>query len=65
MKMYEGRKPVVCVCDPELIRLILVKDSENFRDRRAIDLGDEQVNEMMDFLPCINNYFDIHEKSII
>lgn len=51
LQFYEGRKPVVCVCDPELIRLILVKESDYFRDRRAVDLGDPQVNEMMDFLP--------------
>lgn len=52
------------MCDPDLIRLILVKDSESFRDRRAIDLGDEQVNEMMDFLPCMNKYIDFQEKSM-
>ncbi|ODM99103.1 Cytochrome P450 3A56 [Orchesella cincta] len=49
--VYEGRKPVVFICDPDLLRLIMVKDVEYFKDRRAIDLGDEQVNEMMDFLP--------------
>ncbi len=39
------------VCDPELIRLILVKDFEHFYDRREIDLGSPLFNEILDYLP--------------
>ncbi|CAG7728212.1 unnamed protein product [Allacma fusca] len=49
--VYEGRTPHIHVCDPELIRLIFVKDSDHFRNRREVELGDPIVNEMLDFLP--------------
>lgn len=51
LQVYEGRSPTIYVCDPELIRLIFVKDFDHFQDRRQIDLGDPLVNDFLDFLP--------------
>ncbi|CAG7731625.1 unnamed protein product, partial [Allacma fusca] len=48
--VYEGRQPVLYVCDPELIKRITVDDFGYFKDRRQIDFGDEYFNEIFDFL---------------
>lgn len=52
LKLYEGRYPHIHVCDPELIRMIFVKDVDHFKDRRLVELGHPIMNEMLDFLPC-------------
>lgn len=49
--VYEGSDPQVHISDPELIRLILVKDFDYFHDRRDMDFGSEVFNEILDYLP--------------
>lgn len=46
-----GRQPQVYIADPELIRLVFVKDFVYFGDRQDMDLGTDMVNEIMDFQP--------------
>ncbi|ODM91536.1 Cytochrome P450 3A4 [Orchesella cincta] len=48
---YMGRIPEVYVADPELIRLIFVKDFVHFGDRKDPDFGSEVLNELLDYLP--------------
>ncbi|CAL8116993.1 unnamed protein product [Orchesella dallaii] len=48
---YIGRKPEVYVADPELIRLIFVKDFVHFADRKEPDFGSDVLNEILDYLP--------------
>ncbi|CAG7728211.1 unnamed protein product [Allacma fusca] len=49
--LYEGRIPHIHICDPELIRLIFVKDFDHFRNRREVSLGHPILDEVLDFLP--------------
>ena len=49
--MYEGREPVIYVCDPDILRLIMVKDIDFFDAKVALDFGDRFLNEMPDYLP--------------
>lgn len=51
MQVYEGRSPQILIADPELVKLILVRDYEHFRSRSAIDLGHAISNEILDYLP--------------
>ncbi|CAG7733988.1 unnamed protein product, partial [Allacma fusca] len=48
--VYEGRNPILYVCDPELIQNITIKNFDHFKDRRAMDFGDKYFNEIFDFL---------------
>ncbi|CAL8116989.1 unnamed protein product [Orchesella dallaii] len=48
---YVGRYPQVYVADPELIRLIFVKDFAHFADRKDADFGSDVLNEILDYLP--------------
>ncbi|ODM96046.1 Lithocholate 6-beta-hydroxylase [Orchesella cincta] len=48
---YVGRIPEVYIADPELIRLIFVKDFVHFGDRKEADFGSEVLNEILDYLP--------------
>ncbi len=50
-QVYEGRQPQVFVCDPDLVRLICVKDAAYFDSKRLLDFGDPVLNEMPDFQP--------------
>lgn len=54
-----GRSPQVYIADPEIIRLVFVKDFVHFGDRQEIDLGSPVLNEILDFLPgnlhCVSN----------
>ena len=47
--LYEGAKPSLMICDPELIRKVLVKDFDHFCDRRSFPTKgeDEWLNEML------------------
>ncbi|CAL8110954.1 unnamed protein product [Orchesella dallaii] len=49
--VYEGRDPQLFICDPELIRLVTVKDSQYFDAKRQLEFNDSMLNEMPDFLP--------------
>ncbi|CAG7716699.1 unnamed protein product [Allacma fusca] len=49
--VYEGRAPQVFIADAEIARQILIKDFEDFRNRRLLDFGHELINEMLDVLP--------------
>ncbi|ODM98968.1 Cytochrome P450 3A56 [Orchesella cincta] len=49
--LYSGREPQVYICDPELLRLIMVKDSSYFDGKSRLDFGDAFLNEMPDYLP--------------
>ncbi|CAL8102557.1 unnamed protein product [Orchesella dallaii] len=48
---YVGRTPQVYVTDPELLRLIFVKDFIHFADRKEADFGSTLLNESFDYLP--------------
>ncbi|CAL8110949.1 unnamed protein product [Orchesella dallaii] len=48
--MYSGREPQIFICDPELLRLIMVKDSSYFDGKSPLDFGDPLLNEMPDYL---------------
>ncbi|ODM88825.1 Cytochrome P450 3A21 [Orchesella cincta] len=48
---YEGRFPHIYVADPELVRLICIKDFDHFHNKRIMDFGHKYINEMMDILP--------------
>lgn len=50
-QVYEGRDPQIFACDPELIRLITVKDAQYFDAKRLLEFNDPMLNEMPDFLP--------------
>ncbi|XP_035708420.1 cytochrome P450 3A24-like [Folsomia candida] len=49
--MYEGRAPHIYITDPDLIRLIFIKDFDHFQNKRMYDEGHELINDMMDILP--------------
>ncbi|CAL8098958.1 unnamed protein product [Orchesella dallaii] len=49
--VYEGRYPHIYICDPELVRLICIKDADHFNGKRPLDFGDPVLNEMPDFQP--------------
>ncbi|XP_021967530.1 cytochrome P450 3A56 [Folsomia candida] len=60
--MYEGRAPHIYITDPELIRLIFIKDFDHFQNKRIFETGHELINDMMDILPydkwkVVRNYF--------
>ncbi|XP_037045845.1 cytochrome P450 3A56-like [Bradysia coprophila] len=55
--VYEGREPAIYVCDPDILRLIMVKDISYFDAKIALDFGDRFLNEMPDYLP--NNKWKI------
>lgn len=57
LQLYEGRTPIIHVCDPDLIREIFVKDVEYFYDRRVGHFGDARIDEILDYLPgkCSEN----------
>ncbi|CAL8117001.1 unnamed protein product [Orchesella dallaii] len=48
---YVGRIPQVYVADPELIRLIFVKDFIHFADRKKSDFGVPVIDEVLDYIP--------------
>ncbi|CAL8106832.1 unnamed protein product [Orchesella dallaii] len=48
---YEGRTPHIFIADPEMIRLIFIKDFDHFHNKRALDFGHPLVGDMMDMLP--------------
>ena len=50
-KLYQGISPQVFVCDPELLRSILVKNFDHFYNRREVDTGKGLLEEMLDFIP--------------
>ena len=47
--LYEIQKPTLVVCEPELIRRIMIKDFDYFSNRRDMTLSgkDEWMNEML------------------
>ncbi|ODM98397.1 Cytochrome P450 3A40 [Orchesella cincta] len=47
--VYEGRQPQIFICDPELVRLICIKDADYFNSKRQLEYGDPVLNEMPDF----------------
>jgi cytochrome P450 family 3 subfamily A len=49
--VYEGRTPHIHICDPEIIRMIFVRDFDHFRDRRVVNLGHGILDHALDFLP--------------
>lgn len=51
-QVYEGREPRVYVCDPEILRLIMVKDASHFDSKGPVDFGNPFLNEMPDYLPA-------------
>lgn len=51
LKVYEGQDPQIHIADPELVRLIFVKDFDYFHDRRHMDFGSNVFNEILDYLP--------------
>jgi len=55
--VYAGRDPQVYVCDPEILRLIMVKDTPHFDAKGPVDFRDPFLNEMPDYLP--NNKWKI------
>lgn len=50
-KVYEGREPQIYVCDQEILRLIMIKDSNYFDAKGPVDFGDHFLNQMPDYLP--------------
>ncbi|KAM7288727.1 cytochrome P450 3A8-like [Ixodes scapularis] len=48
---YEGGKPVLFVADPELVKLVLVKDFASLPNRRILSFGDSLLDNMMSILP--------------
>lgn len=50
-QVYEGREPQIYVCDPEILRLIMVKDAAYFDAKGPVEFGDPLLNEMPDYLP--------------
>lgn len=55
-----GRAPHIYITDPDLIRLIFIKDFDHFQNKRMYDEGHELINDMMDILPCMQNYLYMH-----
>jgi cytochrome P450 len=49
--VYEGRSPQILIADPELVKLIMVRDYDHFHSRAPIDLGHSISNEILDYLP--------------
>ncbi|ODN01203.1 Cytochrome P450 3A5 [Orchesella cincta] len=49
--LYEGRTPIINICDPDLIRAIFLKDVDHFYDRRVGHFGDPRIDEILDYLP--------------
>ncbi|CAN8009081.1 unnamed protein product, partial [Ixodes pacificus] len=50
-RAYEGGKPVLFVGDPELVKLVLVKDFPSLPNRRIISFGDSLLDNIMSILP--------------
>ncbi|CAN7937494.1 unnamed protein product [Ixodes hexagonus] len=50
--VYEGVKPVLVVADPELVKLVLVKDFPSLSNRRLIQFFDPILDNMMGLLPA-------------
>lgn len=50
-QLYEGRTPIINVCEPDLIRAIFSKDIGHFYDRRVGHFGDPRIDEILDYLP--------------
>lgn len=48
--MYDGREPHIYVCDPDILRMIMVKDISYFNAKIPLDFGDSFLNEMPDYL---------------
>ncbi|XP_076340696.1 cytochrome P450 3A24-like isoform X2 [Tachypleus tridentatus] len=46
-RVFEGSKPVLIVAEPELIKLITVKDFHVFSDRRVFEMGDPILDKML------------------
>ncbi|ODM94179.1 Cytochrome P450 3A40 [Orchesella cincta] len=51
MAFYEGRTPQVHICDPELVKQILIRDYDYFSNRKQFNLGNPIANEILDFQP--------------
>ncbi|XP_040359912.2 cytochrome P450 3A24-like [Ixodes scapularis] len=49
--VYEFGKPVLFVCDPELVKFVLVKDFSSLPNRREMKFADPLMDNMMGFLP--------------
>ncbi|KAJ6627057.1 Cytochrome P450 3A11, partial [Pseudolycoriella hygida] len=49
--VYEGQDPQIHIADPELVRMIFVRDFDHFHDRRHMDFGSDVFNEILDYLP--------------
>lgn len=68
-QFYEGRIPKIFISDPEMIRLIFVKDFDHFKSKMDVDSGEELLNDMLDFLPCKNRrditYFCIKYINVV
>lgn len=46
---YIGRTPHVYIADPDLIRMVFVKDFDHFGNRQKVDLGSAIMNELLIF----------------
>ena len=44
--------PHLFVVDADIIRCIMLKDFDHFRDRRHLDFGHDMFFETLDVLPC-------------
>ncbi|CAN7981305.1 unnamed protein product [Ixodes pacificus] len=49
--VYEGGKPVLFVADPELVKLVLVKDFPSLPNRKVFTLFDPILDNMMSLTP--------------
>jgi hypothetical protein len=53
-QVYDGRSPQVHINDPELVKMIMVKDYEYFSERPVVDFGHPLINDILDWLPSKN-----------
>uniref|UniRef100_A0A0K8RAA4 Putative cytochrome p450 cyp3/cyp5/cyp6/cyp9 subfamily n=1 Tax=Ixodes ricinus TaxID=34613 RepID=A0A0K8RAA4_IXORI len=50
--VYEGGEPILFVGDPELVKLVLVKDFPSLPNRRMIEFFDPLLDNMMSIVPA-------------
>lgn len=49
---FEGPKPALIVADPDIVKLVLVKNFQLFPDRRHFDFNDPMLDNMMSMVPA-------------
>lgn len=64
---YVGRTPQIYIADPEIIRLVFVKDFLHFGDARELDMGSPMLNEILNFQPgkLIKSQFCMYKTKLI